>query len=79
MGAVEEDVAPLCLQSPPLPHTQLQVKGTGLPKLCPGREESGKFWPLWAQLDGRAGRLGPVVQSQPPSKEKEHNSKAGGS
>lgn len=75
MGAVseegKEEVAPLCFRSPPLPHTQLQIllKGTGLPKLCPGREETGEFWLLWPHQDRAAG--GPYCRAKSSSKEKE--------
>jgi hypothetical protein len=64
-------MAPLCFQSPLVPHTQLQIllKGTGLPKLCPGREESGEFWPLWPHQDAAVGRLGgPEYRANHPAR-----------
>lgn len=76
-------MSPLCLQSPPLAHTQLKLCSRAQDCLSYVQERRSQVNSGHCGLIrmGQQVGWGPRVQSQHciPSKEKDHNSKAGGS
>lgn len=61
--------------SPDSHSAQVLLKGTRLPRLCPGRAEPGESWPLWAHQGGGAGRSG-THSAEPTNQQREGRGRA---